>query len=109
MTSAAQQHLRKLIRQYNIHFDRGDRTHWPLTCQETFANIKALGEKNFEAYCESITVESEEKPWRAQTKRRAERIAEFATRCLEERKNEAGWRMNLESEILARFTIEVNW
>ncbi|CZR61916.1 uncharacterized protein PAC_11813 [Phialocephala subalpina] len=87
--------------------DAFDRCYSPSTHRATFANIKKLGRLEFFEYRESITVDSEENPWREQTKRRAERIATLARICRDGRKNEAGWRMSLESEILARFTIEV--
>jgi post-segregation antitoxin (ccd killing protein) len=70
-------------------------------------NIRKLGRIEFAEYRESVAVDSEDNPWREQTKCRAERIANLAKLCLDGRKNEAGWRMSLESEILARFTIEV--
>jgi|SRR6266516_260099 len=104
-----QQH-RILIKKHNIQFDGPvSRDKWPPNHKQTFNNIQKLGQIDFMQYRESITIDSEEKPWREQTRRRAERIACLARMCREGRKNEAGWRMSLESEILARFTIEVAW
>ena len=39
-------------------------------------------------------------------KRGAERISKLAMSCLKGRKNEAGWRLLLGSEILVRFIVE---
>jgi len=110
MALDAQQRIFKLIKECNIHFDGiVDKESWPMLYEKTFAAIVSLGEIKFETYVASITVESRDRPWRAQVKGRAQRITELANRCLERRKNEPGWRMNVESEILARFTIEVSW
>lgn len=108
MAAQQKQDLRILIQKYNIHFDGPiDRIQWPATHFQTFENIQKLGHTEFASYRESITIESDDKPWRQQIKLRAERIVNLAKLCRAGRKNEAGWRMSLESEILARFTIEV--
>ncbi|OBT59599.1 hypothetical protein VE04_00034 [Pseudogymnoascus sp. 24MN13] len=108
MAAQQKQEHRNLVKEYNIFFDGPiDRAQWPTAHCQTFSNIQKLGRTGFAEYRESVTVDSEDKPWREQTKSRAERIAALARICREGRKNEAGWRMSLESEILARFTIEV--
>lgn len=108
MTAQQKQEHRNLIKEYNINFDGPiDRALWPSAHFQTFSNIQKLGRTGFAEYRESVTIDSEDNPWREQTKRRAERIATLAKICREGRKNEAGWRLSLESEILARFTIEV--
>jgi hypothetical protein len=110
MNVKPKQQLHTLIKKYNIHFDGEiDEDKWPINHKVTFGNIKRLGETDLREYRDIVTIESDEKPWREQTRRRAERIAELANFCRDGRKNEAGWRMSLESEILARFTIEVAW
>jgi hypothetical protein len=99
-----------LIKKYNIQFDgplTGDE--WPACHETTFANIRKLGRIEFKQYQESISVDSVLHPWRQQTKYRAERITGLAKLCRDGRRNEAGWRLLLQSEILARFTIEVAW
>jgi hypothetical protein len=101
---------RNLIKKYRIQFDgpvEGDK--WPASHRKTFDNIRKLGRTEFPQYHESISADSEFHPWREQTKRRAERITDLAILCRKGRKNEAGWRLLLESEILVRFTIEVAW
>lgn len=99
-----------LIKKYRIHFDGPvAEDEWPASHGKTFDNIQKLGRTEFPQYRESISADSEFHPWREQTKRRAERIADLAVLCRKGRRNEAGWRLLLESEILVRFTIEVAW
>ena len=102
--------LYKLIKEYRIQFDtQGHPDSWPDSHRQTFADIKELGKKEYQVYSETVDVESDLKPWRAQIKTRAKRISGLANNCRNSRKNEAGWRLNVEPEVLARFTIEVNW
>ncbi|KAF2809204.1 uncharacterized protein BDZ99DRAFT_533885, partial [Mytilinidion resinicola] len=99
---------RALMKKYRIHFDGPvTRNAWPASHTKTFSDIQKLGRIDFSLYQESISVDSDFHPWREQTRRRAERIAELAMLCYRGRRNEAGWRLLLESEILVRFTIEV--
>ena len=108
MSALQKQEHRNLIKDYNIHFDGPiDQDQWPSAHFQTFSNIQKLGRTGFVAFRESITVDSEDNPWRGQTRRRAERIVNLAKICRDGRKNEPGWRLSVESEILARFTIEV--
>lgn len=108
MAAQLKQKHRKLIEKYNIHFDGPvSEGQWPSAHSETFNNIQKLGRTGFGEYRESDSIDSKDKPWREQTTHRAERIAALAKRCREGWKNEAGWGMMLECEILARFTIEV--
>ncbi|KAI9691720.1 MAG: hypothetical protein M1822_007792 [Bathelium mastoideum] len=99
-----------LLQKYNIQFDGPvDAEDWPAFHKKTFENIRKLGRIDFQQYHESISADFELHPWREQTKRRAERVSKLAMRCLKGRRNEAGWRLLLESEILVRFTVEVAW
>jgi hypothetical protein len=110
MAAKQKEQHRHLIKKYKIHFDgQVDKEKWPRNHDQTFANIQNLGRTEFAQYHANITIDSEEKPWRGQTRRRAERITALARVCREGRKNEAGWRLTMESEILARFTVEVAW
>jgi hypothetical protein len=71
-----------LIKEHNIHFDGPvDRAQWPSVHFQTFSNIQRLGRMEFAEYRESVTIESEDNPWREQTKRRAERITKLAKIC----------------------------
>lgn len=105
-----QRRLNLLIAENNIHFDHKVGKHkWPPEHKDIFATTVALGKIDCEQYHTSSTIESQERPWREQNKRRAARIAGLASRCLYGRLNEAGWRLELESLILERFSTEVTW
>jgi hypothetical protein len=79
-------------------------------CPEAyFGDIRALGEHNFDDYRSNITIESRQKPSRQDILRRAKIISAKARRCIDENKNESSWRLSVESDILARFSIEVAW
>ncbi|RDL40397.1 uncharacterized protein BP5553_00376 [Venustampulla echinocandica] len=107
MTAQKKQAHRDLVSEYNIFFDgRTDKARWPSAHSKTFNDIQKIGRTEIAKYHESV-IRGSDKPWRAQTKRRAERIVAKAQLCLEANRNEAGWRLNLEHEILARLTIEV--
>jgi hypothetical protein len=100
MAVQQKQDHRRLIKEYNVHFDGPiDREKWPSAHFHTFSNIQKLGRTEFAEYRESVTIDSEDTPWREQTRFRAERIATLAKICREGRKSEAGWRLSLESEI----------
>lgn len=110
MAPDQKEEYRILIKEYRIHFDGPvGEDKWPAGHRKAFDNIRKLGRTEFAQYRESISADSEFHPWREQTKRRAERIADLARLCRDGRRNEAGWRLLLESEILVRFTIEVAW
>ncbi|KAL4999862.1 hypothetical protein BDV10DRAFT_200521 [Aspergillus recurvatus] len=80
-------------------------THWPETRRHLFHDIVKLGDSRFGTYEGSY---STGKPWRAQIKRRAAKLAYPADRCRGEGKNEPSWRASLEHEVLYRFTVEVS-
>jgi hypothetical protein len=104
------QQFRILAKQYNIYFDGlVDRKAWPSSCEDIFRDIQKLGTAVFEEYCESSVIDSLNKPWKASNRRRAERLAALASLCRRERRNEPGWRLVVESEVMTRFTIEVAW
>jgi hypothetical protein len=102
--------LNLLIAENNIHFDhKVGPLEWPLEHKEVFAAIETLGKIDYEQYHANTTIENQERPWRTQNKSRAARIAVLGQRCLYSRQNEAGWRLELESLILERFSTEVTW
>ena len=104
---------RRLMKKYNIVFegpiDSGNQSKWPSNCMIVFQHLRQLGRTEFEPYRESISADLLQHPWREQVRRRARRISALAKLCLDGRKNESSWRLSLESEIMARFTIEVAW
>src|SRR5271155_4600993 len=110
MTPEQYEHFRILTKKYNIHFDGPvERRACPSSYQNLFLEVQKLGKVVFEEYCESSVIVSFKEPWKAKTRRRAERLAALANLCQQERRNEAGWRLVLEPEVMARFTIEVAW
>ncbi|KAF4498054.1 hypothetical protein FAGAP_5774 [Fusarium agapanthi] len=102
---------RQLMKKYNIIFDGPidsiSNPQWPSNCNTIFEHIRRLGKTDYSEYRESISADFTRFPWRHQLQRRAKRIAESAKRCLESRKNECGWRLALESEVMARFSVEI--
>ncbi|KAF4422197.1 hypothetical protein F53441_14301 [Fusarium austroafricanum] len=102
---------RQLMKQYNIVFDGPidsiRNPQWPKTCEDIFENIQALGKKGYSQYSQSISADFARTPWKYQVQARADWIADKAKQCIEARKNESGWRLSLESEIMARFTVEI--
>ncbi|KAH8679385.1 hypothetical protein BGZ61DRAFT_457118 [Ilyonectria robusta] len=111
MVSSQRPIQRQLMKKYNICFDgpidsiRNPR--WPSNCDPIFQHIRQLGKIDFEHYRDSISADVHHHPWREQVQRRASRVADIAKLCLEGRKNEGGWRLALEPEIMARLTVEV--
>jgi hypothetical protein len=100
--------LRRLAKRYLISF-RSPSDEWPAAHGGTFQNIKSLGEQKFDSYCESVTIRSLDEPWTKQTKARAEWLAKRAEHLFGQQRNEAGWRLGLENEVLRRFSVEVAW
>lgn len=102
--------LRTLMKKYRIVWlgiiDEAD---WPDGHRDTFRHIKQRGHLTFDTYSEDSDVGLLDEPWRAQTRDRAIRITKKAKRCLDADKNEAGWRFDIEHEVLRRFEIEVAW
>ena len=101
---------RCLIERNNIHFDHIVSKHkWPAEHTDTFTHVTTVGKTDYEKYFESLTIETQNRPWRAQTKRRAQLIAGLARQCLDDCQSEMAWRLKVESKIFERFTIEVAW
>ncbi|EXL93514.1 hypothetical protein FOIG_13647 [Fusarium odoratissimum NRRL 54006] len=102
---------RQLMKKYNIIFDGPidsiTNPHWPSNCNTIFDHIRRLGKTDYSEYRESISADFTRFPWRHQAQQRAKRITKIAKRCLESRKNESGWRLALELEVMARFSVEI--
>jgi len=114
MASNSKKATRKLMQKYNICFDgpisSADRARWPETCKGIFGDIRDLGRRDYEQYQTSISADLRSRyPWRELMKSRARHVVGLAKRCLDGRKNEAGWRMSVEPEIMKRLVGEVNW
>ena len=107
--------LRKLIKKHKIHFDSPVNfpftrpEQWPTNRVSIVEVVQGLGQTPYLGYQESIGHDTFHRPWREQMRRRADRLAEEAERCLSERRNEAEWRARIEEKVLARLSIEVAW
>jgi hypothetical protein len=51
---------------------------WPAKHTDTFTHVTTVGKTDYEKYFENLTIETQNRPWRAQTKRRAQLIAALA-------------------------------
>jgi hypothetical protein len=108
MTPEQKQQPRNLIKKHNIHFDGTvGRSQWPAAHSQTFSNIQKLGRTEFTLYRESITIDSDAYPWRNRLSGEQRGLRPWRSYAVKVEKNEVGWRMLLESKVLARFTIEV--
>lgn len=101
------QSLRRLAKRFNIR-NRREGEEWPEAHRTTFQNIKSLSQNRFDTYIPEVSA-SNDKPWRQQTKKRAQWLVERAKRLVGQDSNEAGWRFALENEVLRRFMVEVAW
>jgi hypothetical protein len=63
----------------------------------------------FKAYIPEVSVFADEKPWKQQTKARAQWLVKHAQRLFGQESNEAEWRFGVENEVLRRLTVEVAW
>jgi len=110
MAHASDRDLRRLAKKFRITFKPpGFSEQWPATHRTTFENIRTIGEQKFDSFCANIDINSNDQPWRKQTKNRAEWLAKRASLLFNQQRNEAGWRYGLENDVLRRFSFEVAW
>jgi hypothetical protein len=101
---------RQLAEEFRINFlGPVDSACWPDSHKKLFLDVRELGSYHYDGLSETVSIDSIDKPWRAQTKTRAERLAALASRCRSEGKNESSWRFSVETEVFHRFSIEVGW
>jgi hypothetical protein len=81
----------------------------PPAHKEIFEDILELGNYRLSSYTATIDVRTKDEPWRRQTKCRVEWLSKRARALKEQRRNEAGWRFNLENHVLHRLLVEVAW
>ncbi|KAE8339452.1 hypothetical protein BDV24DRAFT_135985 [Aspergillus arachidicola] len=94
------------MKRYHIRFDLpGDP--WPEAHVKTFDNIQKLGKFHFDTYCAGVSIWSSSEPWKEQIKSRAQWLSRRTERLFGQERNEAGWRFELENDILMRFSAEV--
>ncbi|KAI0871136.1 hypothetical protein GGS24DRAFT_504099 [Hypoxylon argillaceum] len=91
----------------NIVFKRpGDK--WPEVHEKRFGDIRVLGDKKFRTWSENNNTRLDQEPWVRDTTARAkyvvDRACDLAMRVCP---NESGWRMQLEHDVLRRFSVEV--
>ncbi|KAK3297244.1 uncharacterized protein B0H64DRAFT_431222 [Chaetomium fimeti] len=104
---------RRLIKKYKIRFDGPAESpfqspeNWPAARDNLVRSVQSLGQTEYHRYQASISCDSLHRPWREQVRRRAKRVAVKAQTCLANRKNESGWRFEVETEVMARMSIEV--
>jgi len=106
----ADRESRRLMKSNRIIFNRSfDSVRENCPYEETFSDIATLGNYNFDSYRANITPQLKEEPWRKQTATRAEWLSKRTAEISDQRRNEAGWRLNLENHVLLRFQTEVAW
>ncbi|KAI0467816.1 hypothetical protein F4859DRAFT_517685 [Xylaria cf. heliscus] len=92
---------------HDIVFKRpGDK--WPRVHERCFQHIQVLGDKKFQTWSESNGIRSEQEPWVRDTTTRAKYLVNQACDlAMRVHPNESGWRIQLEHDILRRFSVEV--
>ena len=108
MSRKKDDNLRGLIEKFRINFRPPSHGQLPSRYKNTFDQIRAIRDIRFDSYCAENVIPNEE-PWTAQTKRRAEWLSNRAATLLYQQRNEAGWRFDLENDVLHRFMVEVAW
>ena len=96
------------MKKFGIVFRPPDHRQWPSEHYHTFAAVQKIGDQKFDPF-DADDITSNERPWRGQIKAEAERVAQRAERLLGQNRNEAGWRLALENDVLRRFHVEVAW
>lgn len=107
-TSEKDRDLRRLIKKFRINFKPPSHGQLPSCHKNTFDQIRVIRDIRFDSYCTENVILNEE-PWTAQTKRRAEWLSKRAATLIYQQRNEAGWRFDLENDVLYRFMVEVVW
>lgn len=100
--------LIRLIEKERIHFHGPDHLR-PGKHASVFSAVQHISTYKFDQYVFNFAHEAHQKPWRGKIKKQVEHIVRLAEDCRYARQNELGWRLKLESEILARFGTEVTW
>ena len=108
MASEKDRNLRRLIKKFRINFKPPNLGQLPSRHKSTFDQIRAIRDIRFNSYRAENPILNEE-PWTAQTKRRAEWLSNRAAALIYQQRNEAGWRFDLENDVLHRFLVEVVW
>jgi len=83
--------------------------HVPTDHKDIFAIVQSLGRTSYSTFGYTPNLETPEKPWQLENKKRAATLVHFAAKCRRESRNEAGWRNEVEFRLFERFDIEVAW
>lgn len=79
-------------------------------CQTIFRHIQQLGQTNIKGYRGHIGADLHRKPWRHQMRSRAKFIARSAMQIYSDKQPEDSTQSSiLQSEIMARLSVEVEW
>lgn len=98
---------RKLVKQYNIHFDGGTQpSRWPTQYAHIFQKVLDIKRLGYDDYKPS---ETRRMAAVAEMKDRIAKLNRIAHTCRDQRENEATWRGLTEPEIVCRFAEEVAW
>ena len=81
----------------------------PVAHREIFEHIQILGRKEYHAYDVDPNPEHIYKPWKLFNKSKASALRQLAVECVQEKRNEAGWRATIEYRLFSRFEDEVAW
>ncbi|KAF2095704.1 hypothetical protein NA57DRAFT_79416 [Rhizodiscina lignyota] len=106
MASEKDRDLRRLIKKFRITFKPPSHAELPSRHKNTFNQIRLIRGIRFNGYSAGDVIRNEE-PWTAQTKRRAEWLSTRAATLFNQQRNEAGWRFDLENDVLHMFMVEV--
>ncbi|OBT89299.1 hypothetical protein VE02_02609 [Pseudogymnoascus sp. 03VT05] len=107
MSDDSNRELRRLKKKLRISFKRLPSTEaLPIEHHETFNRIRSIRNKTLDDYCKDITFKNNE-PWRKQTLDRVKWLACRATNLVNQQRNEAGWRSEIENDVFHRFRVEV--
>ena len=73
-----------------------------------FKAIENLSSRSFSLFVNPVDNPLDQ-PWKHQTKVRAQRLAHRAHQLSLQQRNEPGWRMNIEPDVMERFREEIVW
>lgn len=106
-TGSPPKDVRDLIEEYNISFDGPiPPSSWPVLYRDIFQNIRDIERLRFDEYGPN---EKRGMLSVAEMKVRVRRLIRIAQDCRKQRKNEVGWRLHTEPEIVSRLIAEVVW
>jgi hypothetical protein len=110
MASDTDRNFRRLMKKYRVVFKSPSASdQWPFEHFNRFDSIRKIRFQRLETFCPPIDILSEEKPWKEKTRIQARWLAKRASHLFNQQRNEAGWRLGLENDVLRRLTVEVAW